>query len=111
MARTGSLINHLSDNSTSAIAPEVDMGATLVHWTDRTPCTITDVSKTGHRILLQEDHATRIDSNGMSDAQSYVYARNEKGRTFEATRRKDGSYRIKGGNERALIGSHRKYHD
>jgi hypothetical protein len=111
MARTGSLVNHLSDRSTSDITPEVGMGATLIHWSDRTPLTITDVSKTAHRIFLQEDSATRTDSNGMSDAQSYDYTPNPDGRTHEATRRRDGSYRIKGGDARVLIGSRSKYHD
>lgn len=108
--RTGSLVNMLMDGATT-VEPEVGMGATLVYWTDRAPATVVEVSKTGHKIVVQEDTATRTDSNGMSDAQSYSYERNESGRLHEATRRKDGSYRLKGGTTRVLLGNRSKYHD
>jgi hypothetical protein len=47
----------------------------------------------------------------MSDAQEYRYEPNENGRTYEVTRRKDGSYRVKGTEMRVRIGTRRAYHD
>lgn len=108
--RTGSLVNHLMDGA-ATVEPEVGMAATVVHWTDRTAATVVEVSKTGHKLVVQEDTATRTDSNGMSDAQSYSYERNPDGRLYEATRRKDGSYRLKGGDSRVLLGHREKYRD
>lgn len=108
--QTGSLINHLMDTS-GPLAPEVGMGATLVYWTDRHPATVIEVSRTGHRIVVQEDTSTRTDSYGMSDAQSYEFTPNPHGTKHVATRRKDGSYRISGDGTRVLLGSRSRYHD
>lgn len=109
--RAGSLQNVMADRASNGNEAKVGDGATVVHWTDRTACTVVEVSKTGHRVVVQEDKATRTDSNGMSDAQSYEFSRNENGSTYEATRRKDGSYRVKGSTERVLMGVRSHYHD
>lgn len=109
--RAGSLQNLIADRSTDAVEVAVGVGATIVSWTDRHPATVIEVSKSGHRIVVQHDTATRVDSNGMSDAQSYEFERNPNGRTEVATRRKDGSYRVTGGQTRVLIGVRSKYHD
>lgn len=111
MARVGSFHNSLYDQAVGEPAPEVGMGATVISWTDRDAYTITEVSASGHRLTLQADTARRTDSNGMSDAQSYEFERNEDGHVREATRRKDGSYRLKGGTQRVLVGVRMKYHD
>lgn len=108
--RTGSLVNHLYDGAIGK-SPEVGDGATIVHWTDRTAATVVEVSRTGHRIVVQADKAIRTDSYGMSDAQSYRYERDENGALTAATRRKDGSYRVTGGSSRVLIGKRDAYHD
>lgn len=110
MPNTGSLINMLADSSVPTV-PEVGQGATLIYWTDRTPATVVAIERNGRLIVVQEDTATRTDSNGMSDAQSYEYERNPNGRTHEATLRKDGSYRLKGGQTRVALGARSKYHD
>ena len=49
--------------------PEVGMGATVLHWTDRSPATVVEVFKIGKAVAftVQEDRATRIDQNGMRD--------------------------------------------
>lgn len=111
MARVGSLVNHLMDRSADPKKPEVGMGATRVMWSDREPMTIVEVSRTGHRIVLQYDEARRTDSNGMSECQSYEFTPNPNGGKVVATRRKDGSYRVRGGQERILIGVRQKYYD
>lgn len=109
--KVGSLHNLIADGSRDATKVEVGVGATIVSWTDRHPATVVEVSKSGHKIVVQEDAATRTDSNGMSDAQSYSFERDENGKLTEATRRKDGSYRVKGGTGRVLIGVRSRYHD
>lgn len=73
--QTNSLTNHLF--SQSSADPEVGMGATLLHWTDRTACTV--IAWDGKVVTLQEDSATRTDSRGMSDSQDYAYAANPDG--------------------------------
>lgn len=109
--RTGSLVNHLMDQSGDAAKVEVGVGATMVMWSDRHAGTVVEVSRTGHRLVWQEDKATRTDSNGMSDAQSYSYERDPNGRAVVFTRRKDGSYRQTGGSARLLVGVRQSYHD
>lgn len=91
--------------------PVVGMGATIIHWTDRTPATIIDVSMSGKKILLQEDCSIRIDSNGMSEDQSYSYERDINGVIYSASLRKDGKYKITGTNTVIAIGNRRKYYD
>lgn len=109
--RAGSLQNLLYDNAINEVAVEVGMGATVVSWTDRHAGTVIEVNASGSRIVVQEDTATRTDGNGMSDSQSYTFERNENGRTWVATRRKDGSYRLVGGKTRVLLGHRDKYFD
>lgn len=91
--------------------PVVDMGATIIHWTDRTPVTIIDVSASGKKILLQEDQSIRLYNNGMSEEQSYSYERDINGLIYSASLRKDGKYKITGTNTVVVLGSRRKYYD
>jgi hypothetical protein len=112
----GSLQNLIAANATKgAPTPEVGMGATILHWTDRTAATIIDVSPNGKTITVQEDTATRSDSHGMSDAQSYDYASNPDGATHVYTLRKNGKYVKQGnplkGGQTVAIGYRRQYHD
>lgn len=109
--RTGSLQNMIADGSKDAVVPEVGEGATLVRWTDRHAATVIEVSPSGHRIVVQRDRAIRTDGLGMTDAQTYRFERDPEGETEVATRRKDGSYRSKGGTGRVLIGVRSAYHD
>lgn len=111
MARVGSLVNMLADGAQEIEKPEVGMGATYIGWSDREPFTVVEVSKTGHRIVVQADDARRTDSNGMSECQSYEFTPNPNGHRVVATRRKDGSYRVKGGQTRILLGVRQKYYD
>lgn len=86
-------------------------GATLVMWTDRHACTIIDIRKNGRVIVIQEDTAIRTDKNGMSESQGYTFERNPEGRTWEATLRKDGTYKVKGSQTGVLVGRRSHYHD
>lgn len=109
--RTGSFINALYDAANNPTVPEVGMGGTVVMWSDRHAVTVVEVSRTGHRVTVREDTATRIDGNGMSDAQTYSYEPNPAGRLSVFSRRKDGSYREVGGSTRLLLGARESYHD
>lgn len=72
--QTGSLINHLMSYP-SNVEPELGMGATLLSWTDRTPATVIGWNPADGRLMVQEDKYTRVDKNGMSESQTYEYAR------------------------------------
>lgn len=111
---TGSLTNHILARSTKGQpTPVVGMGATLLHWTDRSPATIIEVK--GKTIKVQEDDAERVDDNGMSELQKYVFSRNSTGQITVFTLRKNGAWVRKGepmkGGSKVRIGDRDKYHD
>lgn len=68
MAQYGSLINSLYANSESTQEPQVGDGVTYLHWSDRSPGTITGITrfKTGARkgevkgIIVQGDEWERV---------------------------------------------------
>ena len=88
----------MKKKSTTSNRPVVGDGVTIHGWSDRTPGTIIQVSASGHRIVVQEDNAIRLDNNGMSESQEYRYERDPNGPIHIVTRRKNGSYRVAGGN-------------
>lgn len=103
---TGSLINHVM-TSGGQVQPEVGMGATVCHWSDRHAGTIVKVTAT--QIHVQGDKAVRIDKNGMSESQQYEYHRNPEApiSVFRKTKR---GWRNKSGAG-LLIGSREEYYD
>ena len=78
--------------------------ATLVYHTDRKAATI--VKLTPWYVTVQEDKATRTDSNGMSDSQSYRYDKNPDGRTHRFHKAT-----MKRGGVRLVLGVRDHYHD
>ena len=120
MTQYGSMINMLSDG-VAKFDPEVGMGATVLMWSDRSPATIVRVDrfKSGpskgevSAVWITGDTATRIDKNGMSDAQKYSYETNWDGFKAKYTKRKDGRFRRVGEESGATlrIGSREKYYD
>lgn len=115
MSNHGSLQNMIAASGRNSVVPEVGMGATLVFWTDRKGATIVEVSASGKRIVVQEDKATRTDSHGMSDAQSYEHTPDPDAPRTAYTLRKNGRYVREGepmkGGGAILIGSRSTYHD
>lgn len=109
--RAGSLQNLIADNASNGNDAVVGNGATIIFWTDRKAATVIEVSKTGHRVTVQADKAIRTDGLGMTDAQTYRFERDTNGATYEATRRRDGSYRLKGADTRVLLGVRDHFHD
>ena len=117
MAQFGSLINYIS-NGVAGFEPEVGMGATILHWSDRSAATIVEVQrfKGGKRagqvkaVVIQGDKATRTDSNGMSESQTYTFEAQPDSPKRTFTLRKDGRYRDSGGTV-LRIGSRDEYYD
>jgi len=100
----------MNQNSNSS-EPEIGMGVTIQFHSDRTACTIIDISPSGHQLVLQEDKATRLDNNGFSESQEYSFKPDPDGRIFRATLRKDGRYRLAGGKETITLGIRDRYYD
>lgn len=111
---TNSLINGIMGEAKQP-EPEVGMGATRLLWTDRVPCTVVEVLKGGKLVVVQEDHAERTDSRGLSESQEYRYSPNPAGRLHRYSKRKNGAYVREGdtlkGGERILLGVREKYYD
>lgn len=86
-------------------------GATIHTGSDMRPATIISIRSDGKKIIIQDDIATRLDNNGMSELQDYSYSRNEDGAMHVITKRKDGSYRISGSKQLVTLGCRRRYYD
>jgi len=111
----GSVINHIMANSKS-IEPERGMGATVLMYTDRKAATIVLVNIAKTSVFISMDTATRIDSNGMSESQTYEYASNMDSKDLsEYTLRKNGRWVKKGegmkNGQKIAIGFRETYHD
>lgn len=63
---------------------------------DRYPCTVIAISKTGHRITVQQDEVQRWAPH--PDCYGMEFRRNAAGRVTTFTRRRDGRYREQGAN-------------
>ena len=80
---TGSVFNHFDSRAVvGEPEPYVGMGATVLHWTDRSACTIVkiEVIRKVTYITTQDDDAKRKDTNGMSESQDYEYTPDPMGR-------------------------------
>jgi hypothetical protein len=115
MATTGSLFNHLMENSSSP-NPQIGMGATMLFWTDRWAGTITKVK--GNTLIWQRDTANRRlheDESTFNDSQSYDYLPNPNSPEYVFTLRKNGRWVKKGetmyGGTKLSIGHRTEYYD
>lgn len=95
--QTGSLTNHVMSRMTIGQPKPVEgMGVTILSWTDRHAGTIINVTQrsSGTIIWVREDKATRTDSNGLSEEQTYTFEPNPQGRVivFHCAER-DGAWR------------------
>jgi len=91
--------------------PYIGMGVTINYHSDKDPGTIVDISPSGKTIYIQEDNAIRVDHNGMSEVQEYMYHPNPDGEITKATLRKNGEYRVSKSNNYITVGVRRKYYD
>lgn len=93
----------------STKTPEVGMGATEVWHSDRHACTVTRISKSGKTFWMKRDTATRTDSNGMSESQSYSYTPNPEAPEIRVNMTKDG-WRTTGG-QKVWVGVRDEHYD
>jgi hypothetical protein len=111
--RTGSALHHITPDAKGSTLAQVGDGATILAWTDRYAGTV--VKTTPRSIVVREDNATRSDSNGMSESQSYDYSPNPDGREWTFTLRNDGKFYEKGAKMghgyKLMIGARRAYYD
>lgn len=123
---TASLTNHIYSRMTIGQPDPVEgMGATVLAWTDRHPGTIINVTKLASTVIyVREDKATRTDTNGMSECQSYSFEPNPIGRLWTFRQTKTGAWeevvvnqktgrfnKAEGGGYGLRIGEREKYHD
>lgn len=119
---TGSLVNHVL-SAGSPVMPAIGMGATILSWTDRHAGTVVGILTRRDGSLLgvrvQEDTATRVDRNGMSEAQAYDYTPNPEGHVW-TFRRHNGAWRechangrvmAKGSGMGLALGRRERYYD
>jgi hypothetical protein len=118
--QTASFVNYLMSGTNGQPEVSVGMGATILGWTDRHPATIVEVQKGGKIVVVQKDHAKRIDNNGMSESQDYEFTPNPEATRCYYKQDKNGAYRSAYFNEsgrlvfgsgQLRVGERDKYHD
>jgi len=111
---TGSLVNGILTDKMQII-PEIGMGATICHWSDRIAGTIIEVKKDKNKLIkfitIQVDNAIRTDSNGMSESQVYEYTPDSDGMTYIFKLRKDGTWKRSNSADGLIIGTRIQYYD
>jgi hypothetical protein len=105
----GSIQNLMGSQVVGCPVPEVGMGVTLIHYTDREAGTIIRVSPSKKTIWFQVDHAKRTDNLGMTDSgQKYEFTPNTSASEQKALLR-NGKWKSNG--QSIIVGSRDKYHD
>ena len=85
----------------------------MAFFTDRYPVTVIAVKVVRKHLLItvQEDSATRTDSNGMSECQTYDYERDSNGEMYEFVQRKNRTLKGRNHYYSLSLGFREKYHD
>lgn len=104
----GNLMNRIAERSRQP-EPRVGLGATRTMYSDRKAGTVVHVTASGKTVTWQRDFARRVDSNGMSDSQEYVYERNPEGGKVKFRLTKRG-WRSPAGDG-LVVGVRDEYHD
>lgn len=118
---SGSLVNRLMEGP-SATVPEVGMGATITHWSDRDPATVVAVRnfKSGARkgqpreIDLQYDDYEVISGSTQDGSAKYAYTPNTSGPVVTYVINNKGRWVRKGQGARGsglVLGSRSRYYD
>jgi hypothetical protein len=89
--------------------PAVDIGATIHLHTDRYAGTVVAITPSGLTVTVQRDKATRTDTNGQSDSQSWEYECDPKGKLYKFRKTKDGWRSVEG--FRATFGTRSEFYD
>ena len=97
------------------LTPVYGIGATIVTAHAQRAATVVNVLRNGKTVWVQRDSSERIDGNGISQDQQYVFSRNTDSRVEVFTLRKDGSYVSRGDDirhgARLTLGIRREYQD
>lgn len=120
LGRDTASVTNFAMSAVRVEVPEVGMGATLLHWTDRTAATVT--AWDGTVVTVQEDNVQRVDTNGMSETQRYEYTpnpdgrlrffkRNSRGQWKRCDRSESGRWKFLGNGEGLLLGRREHYYD
>lgn len=91
--------------------PVVGMGVTATIYSDAHVFTIVRVSPSGKTFWATEDTAKRVDKNGMSDQQDYVYSSNPEGKQVVFRLLKSGRWEAKGFRRNVTLGVRRAFYD
>lgn len=93
--QTGSVINHLHSRAViGQPEPVVGMGATVLLWSDRSACTITNVQQVRGKtiVTVQKDYATVVAGSSHDGSAEYRYSRNPGGSENHFRREDDGRW-------------------
>lgn len=82
--------------------PYIGQGAYQAFYSDREPYTVIGVPSP-KTVILQRDDYERVDDNGFSDQQKYVFSRNPKGEIVIATLRSNGEWIPRGVPTRGAV--------
>lgn len=89
--QTTNVINHLYSRMTvNAPEPRVGMAATTLSWSDRNGATVIAIDK--NIVTVQQDIATRVDTNGLSEDQEYEFQANPNGYVQHFRMSKEGTF-------------------
>jgi hypothetical protein len=107
-------MNVILKNYKSNTVPCVGMGATILGYSDRHAATVVHVENS-KLIGVRQDTATRVDNNGMSENQEYVYEENLHASIQWFSLRKNGKWiregeKLKNGTV-LLLGERDEYYD
>jgi len=124
---TGSLINHLySRVAKGGLMPEVGMGVTELHWTDRSAGTIVEVFQIGGDVAIATtgDDYKIVSGSAYDGSAEYEYTSNPDGRRAYWRQTKDGWRKVykgdsgrwlfrdkKGQGEGLIVGTRDQYYD
>lgn len=105
----GSLQNMMAGRVINCPTPEVGMGLTVVHYTDRSAGTVTRVSPSGKTLWYTDDDAQRIDKLGMTDSgQQYAFTPRKDAPERKALLR-NGCWKSNG--QSLIVGRREAYYD
>jgi len=100
MPEEATIMELITITKVAPATPKVGDGASLIFWSDRHACTVIAVSPSGKKITVQQDKATRVDGNGMSDMQSYSFECDPNGAIYQFSLRKNGEWCMVGDSSR-----------
>lgn len=102
----------MNTTTASVALPAVGTPGSYSVGSDRYPCTVVEVSRTGHRIVVQNATYRLCSGNIQSEQQVYLFAADPTGRTTVFTRRSNGRYLPVGCKSGSLaIGQYSAYRD